>query len=111
MESEGILENGCMWRVCNGRNIHVLWDKWIPNIPGEHILEDEEQYVKEDMMVHKIFNEEAGLWNNDLIKTSVPALDRAIFFHPLSFFHTLSQTNLNTIDLDLPMKVGSQIPL
>jgi len=67
MESEGILENGCMWRVCNGRNIHVLWDKWIPNIPGEHILEDEEQYVKEDMMVHKIFNEEAGLWNNDLL--------------------------------------------
>lgn len=38
MESKWLIEEGCLWKVGNGRTIKVFKDKRIPNVPRNCIL-------------------------------------------------------------------------
>ena len=67
MARQKIVEKGIVWRVGNGENIQIWWDRWIPN-PSTYKISSPLQLLSREAKVKDLIKEGAGEWDLDLIK-------------------------------------------
>jgi hypothetical protein len=66
-QAKGLLQEGLLWRVGNGRSINLWDDRWIPDPP--HKVLDPVRVLLREATVADIINREANWWDVPLIKS------------------------------------------
>lgn len=74
LAAQGIVRKGLMWRVGNGKRIHIWQDSWLPS-PTTYKVSSPVNFLPSDAMVSVLINAEKGEWEAGLVQQTFLAHD------------------------------------
>lgn len=63
-----LLKDGLVWRICDGGNVKIWKDKWLPT-PITHAVQSPPKVIPEDSLVATLIDQVAHTWNLGLINS------------------------------------------
>jgi len=64
--SKDLKRDGLIWRIGDGRNVHIWRDKWIPT-PSTFAIQSPRKVLSEDAKVCALFNNDSKWWDENLL--------------------------------------------
>jgi hypothetical protein len=67
LAGRALFQEGCVWRIGDGQNVHIWGDKWIPK-PSTYAIQSPCKILPKDAKVVELLEEDTNQWNLQLVR-------------------------------------------